>query len=446
MTQASLYNIRAELPFSKTLARYLLEETQDNPERLTRYRILLPTRRACRILRETFLGLNEGKPILLPQMTPLGDVDEEDLSLLMFGHAEEFLDIPQAISPMRRQLLMAKLIGSIPEFTQGPDHALRLAKALCAFVDQVVVEDLDFQNLDKIVPADFAEHWKITLEFLKILSEQWPNILRSEGLIDAADRRNILLKTLAQHWVKSPPDTPIIAAGSTGSIPAAAQLLNVVAHMPQGMVILPGFDPDLDEDTWGDVAANHPQHSFKILLRRMGAASHDVKDLVPDVAVADRRTKLSSALMLPAQMSARWAAFGKDNDLSSMVDHLEYYSCETQQEEASVIALMLREAAESKTKTAALVTPDRNLARRVGALCTRWGIEVDDSAGQNILDTRLGKFIMLSLHIAQHKFDPVILLSLLKMKLCAFGQDEKAQHSLVHQLELEFLRYHSTRL
>ena len=68
--------IPAGYPFARTLAANLLDEAQGRPEFLARSTILLPTRRACRVLRECFLDISGGKPVLLPRLTPIGDVDE----------------------------------------------------------------------------------------------------------------------------------------------------------------------------------------------------------------------------------------------------------------------------------------------------------------------------------------------------------------------------------
>ncbi len=441
MAQHKIYNIKAGLPFSKILARHLLQVTVDQPERLTQYKVLLPTRRACRILRETFLSINEGKPLLLPQLTPLGDVDEEDLSLMMFGNSQGFLDVPNAISPLKRQLLLAKLIRSVPGFVQGPDHALALAGALAKFIDQVVVEELEFSELHKIVPDEFASHWQITLNFLKIISENWPKILAANDVIDVAQRRNLLLQALVSHWQETPPDYPVIAAGSTGSIPAAGRLLGVISQMPTGQVFLPGIDTDMDDVAWKHIEESHPQHSFKMLLERVGAQKSDIQD-VDDCGESNnlRRNALASEMMLPASMTVRWKEFSKNHDVASMLDGLQYFSCESQQQEASVIALMMRESLQQKTNVTALVTPDRALARRVSSICRRWNIEVDDSAGNNLIESRLGKFITLSMGVSQSGFDAVSLLSLLKMSYCRFGQDDDKYNASLTALETECLR------
>ncbi len=435
----NIYNIPSYLPFSDILAQYLLDLTKDAPHSLSKYRLLLPTRRACRVMQDSFLRLNAGKPMLLPHMMPLGEVDEDELSLLMLGNNKDFLEIPPAITPLKRQLLLAKLIVRVPEFKQGFEGALGLSKALCQFMDQVTVEGVEFADLHKIVPEEFAAHWQVTLDFLKIISEHWPQILKDNNLIDAAERRNLLLHNMAEYWKENPPDYPVIAAGSTGSIPAVAELLMVISNMPTGQVILPALDMHMDQESWEVITETHPQYSLKRLLNYIGVERDCVGNLTDDKPKSQRYI-LASTMMLPAQSTHKWKDFGSDNDIRSMLEGLEYYSCKTSQEEANIIALIMRESLQNSGKIIALVTPDRTLARRVKGVCKRWNIDVDDSAGEKLIDSKLGKFILLTLEAVKSSFDPVSFLSLLKTGLCEIGYSPNEVRKYIKSLEMEVLR------
>ena len=190
-----IFTIPAGAPFAKSLAERLLKDTEAQPESLSSYRIFLPTRRACATLKDAFLSLSDA-PLLLPRLQPLGDIDEEELSLSLAGIDEsaamEILNLPPAIAPLRRQILLARTIERLPDFTRGFDQALELAIPLARFMDQIYTEGLRLENLATLAPEEFADHWQITIKFLEILSQAWPQILAEEGLIDAADRRNRL--------------------------------------------------------------------------------------------------------------------------------------------------------------------------------------------------------------------------------------------------------------
>ena len=98
------------------------------------------------------------------------------------------------------------------------------------------------------MPDHLDKYWQLTLDFLKIAREAWPAILEERGAIEPAARRDLLIEAertrLAAH------DGPVIAAGSTGSMPATAKLLATIATLPHGAVVLPGLDTDLDEASW----------------------------------------------------------------------------------------------------------------------------------------------------------------------------------------------------
>src|SRR4029450_1679423 len=219
----------------------------------------------------------------------------------------------------------------------------------------------------------------ITLRFLSVLTEQWPKILAAEGCIDPAERRNRALDAQAQAWRRQPPADPVIAAGSTGSIPATAALIEVIADLPAGRAVLPGLDCALDDETRAAVLEDpaHPQHGLCVLLRRLAVAPSDVR-LWPDqglpFAAAARAAFVNEALR-PAATTEKWRVLPPiAGDALTGVQRIDSAG---PQEEAGVIALLLRAVAEEPGKRAALVTPDRGLARRVAAELKRWDIDVD---------------------------------------------------------------------
>lgn len=444
MTGKTVYTIPAGVPFAKALAAELLRRADGKPEELCRMRILLPTRRACQILREAFLEISGGKPLLLPVIQPLGDIDEQELFFGFFG-SEKMPDIPPGMSALRRQILLARAVQKIPGFTsRGFDQALALAGALGQFLDQVYTEGLEFAALADLVPDSFSSHWQITLNFLKVLSEVWPGILEAEGCIDPALRRDRLLRAAARHWAQTPPDTPIIAAGSTGSIPATAELLSVIADLPQGCVVLPGLDQESGDDYWNAVSEGHPQYGMKHLLQHMGTNRKDVKSWpAQETLTGKHRRFLASEIMRPATTTQNWIALATQ-DKTKMIERglkdLSIAACANERSEAQTVAVLLRETLETKGKTAIVITPDRVLARRIVSVCKRWGIIVDDSAGCPLPQTPVGVFLRLCLETVSNQFSPLSVLALLKHPLCRMGMDEGRFHTAVEALDRLVLR------
>ena len=457
---ARVFTIPPTLPFADTLAAGLLARAGGEPEALARVIVLLPTRRACRALREAFLRQSAGKPLLLPRLSPIGDVDEEEL-VLTAGEYEAgtgFAEIPPAISSLRRRLLLAELIRKFEQVRQravardepavAPDQAVWLAADLARLLDEAQTERRDLGALETLVPDEFAAHWQHTLEFLKILTEQWPKILAAEGALDPAQHRNRLLEAQAAAWRARPPAGPVIAAGSTGSIPATADLLATVAGLPQGSVVLPGLDTALDDVAWSAVAEapSHPQHGLARLLDHLGLARKDVlpwdgSGAEPAKFAAARLQTLSAALR-PAEAPPRQPGAGLSAETVSraFAGPVSYLECINPREEAAAIAVALREALDTPGSTAALVTPNRDLARRVAAAMQRWGIEIDDSAGVPLASTPPMAFLRLVLDAAAENFAPVPLLAMLKHPLAAGGRAPGVFRAQVRALERAALR------
>jgi len=445
-----LYTLPVHVSFVDGLAAGIRRRFGDDPLRLSEVLILLPNRRAVRSLRDAFLRQAAGKSLILPRIEPIGDVDEDELFLSgNLPRATADGDLPPPISPFRRQMLLMEIIdrwyrgradrggGSPPESAQ----CAILAGALGQFLDHVQTEQLTFRDLEKLAPEEYAHHWQQTLEFLKILTEHWPDILASTGFSDAAARRNILLEGLREKWLAEPPGHPVIAAGSTGSVPATAKLLEVIARLPRGMVVLPGLDLAMDAESWDLLDDTHPQATMKHLLQAIGARRDEVGDWQaerPPSPMGEARAQLLREVMRPAETTEQWRALSLDIDMAT--EGFARIDAPGPREEAGMIALMLREALENEGRTAALVTPDRQLARRVANELKRWDILIDDSAGTPLFNTAPGIFLRLSAEMVGEGLSPVALLSVLKHPLTAAGAEVGEFRKMVRLLEEKILR------
>lgn len=447
----TVHTIAPRLPFADVLADGLLAEAKGDPLVLAGMTVLLPSQRARRTLREAFLRRSAGAPLLLPRMAAIGDLDEDEV---LFAQAAtgaalpEAADIPPAIPPLRRRLLLTRLILAMPDAAgkpRTPDQAARLAAELARLLDQVQTEGLSLDGLAGLVPDDYAKHWQITLEFLTILTHHWPVLLAAEGCLDPTERRNRLLDAQGRAWSEAPPQGRIIAAGINGSIPAAARLVAVVAGLPQGCAVLPGLDRDLDGESWAVLDESHPQYPLKRLLDILGVDRSAVTDwpateapeAAPEAAPPARQRLISEALR-PARTTHRW----RDMDPlpAEAVAGVTRVDCPGPREEALTIALMMREVLEEPERTCALVTPDRDLARRVAADLRRWDIAVDDSAGRPLSVTPPGTFLRLTAEMVAEDFAPVPLLAALKHPLAGAGLPRAVFREGVRTLDRAVLR------
>ena len=489
-----VFSIPAGVSFADTLAVALLHEAGGDPLKLAEMTVLLPNRRACRTLQEAFLRAALPSPVLgegalrssaslLPRLMPIGDLDSDDLSVLggaLFGAAA---DIPPAIGELKRRMLLARLIMAAPA-RGGPratpmrlDQAAQLAAELARLLDQVETERKDLSALEGLVPESLAEHWQLTISFLDILRRSWPEILAEEGAIDPADRRNRLLDLQRAVWEAAPPAAPIIAAGSTGSIPAAADLMHTIARLPRGAVYLPGLDRAPSNEDWLAIGEDpsHPQYGLAHLLQRFDITRNEITDIalpppptwgrvgvgeasedsltpnrgfpLPTLAQGGGgrvRAEIVSAALLPAERTHGWKERAETMlplVAGAAMAGVTRIDCPSEREEAQVIALALRRfIAEHDDGVAALVTPDRTLARRVAGELKRWRIEIDDSAGQPLSQTAPGAYLLALCDAAANDWAPIPLLALLKHPLAAAGRTLGSLRRSARRLDRAVLR------
>ena len=470
-----VFSVPVSAPFLRSVIAALVDgrlvegfEARAHPENLARATLYLPTRRARRMAREIFLDELKTDAVLLPRIVALGDIDEDELAFAQAASESELiaLEVPPAMEGLQRRLLLAQLIAAwakqirpgdpsqAPLVVGGPASTLALADDLARLMDDMVTRGVEWHALEGLVPDVLDEYWQLTLRFLNIAKDAWPAILDAYKRIEPAARRDLLIEAeaarLGEHH-----DGPVIAAGSTGSMPATAKFLQAVADLPQGVVVLPGLDTDLDDDAWQSIggvsdargkfttppASNHPQFAMHALLRRFGIKRGDVEAL--GTPAPNGREVLVSETMRPSNATAQWherlARPEIAGRISAGMANLAVIEAANPEMEALAIAVAMREA-RHLNKSAALVTPDRALARRVIAALARWNLAFDDSGGDALMDTSAGIFARLAAEAVAKQLEPPILLALLKHPLLRLGGAQGAFKDAVGTLEMALLR------
>ena len=378
-----IFNIPASLSAVDVLAEKFLAEYAQDPLALSDVLMLLPNRRAAKALSDAFVRQRGLVPTLLPKMVPIGDVEEDELFLTGFDFSESLTSLAPAIERNERLLLFTKIILSKPtEFgleKMSANQACYLAQELASLIDTAHNENLSFDKLKDLVPAEYATHWQETLKFLEIITKFWPEILRERGLIDPAERRNSLIAAQAEMWKKNPPNKRICVIGTTATFPAMKELVAVVLSLSKGEVYLSGLDKFLDDESWAVVDETHPQFELKDLLAYLKIERENVENLL--LPQNEAREKFISEIMRPAKTTDKWRDIAQVGLYHEAYDGISLINCADVRQEALAIALIMRESLETPEKTTALVTTDRSLARRVASELWRWNIKVDDSAG-----------------------------------------------------------------
>ncbi len=466
-----VFSIPPGAPFLPTLARSLVEGRlvpnfpgDTGPLALADATIYLPTRRAARELRGAFVEQLGGRAAILPTIRPLGEVDEGE-EILSDVEGTGF-DIAPAVASMERVLLLAPLVQAwkrrLPSYVAerigeqvvvpaSAADAVWLARDLAALIDEVETEGVGWAGLTNLVPAELASWWQVTLDFLNIVTKHWPAHLEAARLLDPAAHRNLTLRAEAQRLARGGATGPVIAAGSTGSIPATADLLAVISRLQNGAVVLPGLDAGLDEESWkaigrrdGSAASfGHPQVALKKLLARLGVARGEVGVLGEPAPALVARAALVNDALRPAETTDCWplsqAARREAMDKGALAG-VTLVEAANEREEAMAIAVALRLAIEEPGRRAALVTGDRDLARRVCAELQRFGIAADDSGGTPLATTPPAALLQSLVEAAFAPGDPLTLHALVGHPLLMLGLPRAEVRRGAETIELVALR------
>ncbi|MBR1145304.1 double-strand break repair protein AddB [Bradyrhizobium sp. AUGA SZCCT0431] len=465
-----VFSVPVSVPLLRTVISALVDgrlvdgfEARQNPLNLAQATLYLPTRRAGRMAREIFLDVLKSDAAILPRIVALGDIDEDELAFSEDSEPGGIapLDVPPKLGELERRLVLARLVAAwakrpvlSPLVVGGAASTLTLAGDLARLMDDMVTRRVDWNALDRLVPDQFDKYWQHTLDFLKIARDFWPAFLTETNRIEPAARRDLLIDAEAERLSKQYTG-PVIAAGSTGSMPSTAKFLEVLAKLPHGAVVLPGLDTDLDDAAWQTIggvkdakgafttppASNHPQYAMHALLSRFGIKRSDVEIL--GKPAQNGREVLASEAMRPWNATSEWHDRLKRLDISAQIaagmDKLAVVEAPNPEMEALAIAVAMREALHLN-KSAALVTPDRALARRVTAALGRWNLEFNDSGGDALMETPAGIFARLVAAAATNGLEPPILLALLKHPMFRLGGMHGTLKRGIEVLELALLR------
>ena len=449
------FTLPAGADFLGALSDTLIEITdaRNKPEALSDVLIFVPNRRSARALAgRLFEGLG-GQAILPPDIRPLGDAGDNDPALL--GELAS-VDARPPMPPGARLGALARLVNAWHTNrgeTITSAAAVAIAQKLAQLLDQAALAgQVEWEKLTTLLDgSDLAQHWQVSVDFMSIVMRLWPELLDENGFSDTNEQDRLAAEAMCARWERSPPDTPVLIVGSTGSTPATRLLMQAAVKLPKGLVLFPGLDMENDAITWQNIleAPSHPQHAFADTMQALG---YPMTDIAPWPGFENDPTRLARRQLIqeslaPADMTADWVArlerraapLSREALTRQGIAGLSLIEAETEAEEADVIALLLREQIEEPNKTAALITPDAGLARRVSALLKQWGVDVLPSAGTPLTRTRAGSYLFRVLDFCLDPGDPVALAALLKHEL-TFILEEEEKDAAISALERGVLR------
>jgi ATP-dependent helicase/nuclease subunit B len=439
--------------------------------------IYVPTQRAAEAFARALLSAAGGRSLLLPRIAPLGAFESDEAASVFAAEGEEVSRpaLPPAVGALTRRHALATLTRAWGKALGGairqvdvdgrlvvdasepalvaatPAQAYALAGDLAALIDDMIIEGAPWSSIGTLAPDVYDPYWRITLDFLKIAFARWPEWLAERGLIDRAKRIALLIDDEIKALEGGARRGPTIIAGSTGANRATARLIAAIARSPKGAVVLPDLDVNLDDRAWAMIGASdealqglagHPQSLMRRLISEIGVKREDVTRLGSvSPAVAARSAFLTEALR-PAESTDRWrereGALSPPAVAAALTD-VTVVLADNENEEALALAIAMREALETPGKTAALITPDPSIARRVSAELSRWGVEVEDSAGRTLGQSPAGALARLILKAAI-EFTPRSLIALLAHPAARFGRARADIESAALALELAVFR------
>ena len=433
-----VFGIPSGCDFSVAFLDGLKSRLSDQPpEAMAKVEILTNTRRAARRWEDLLLN---GTAALLPQIKLITDVSH-DPTLNLPANPNE--------TALSKQLLMMQAVRKLLESDQGSapvSAAFDLAGSLQKLLDEMDGEGIETGALRALDITDHSEHWQTALKFLQIIEDT--AIAQSESPMGSDARQRIAVTRLAENWAKAPPQHPVLIAGSTGSRGTTELLMKAVLKLPQGSIVLPGFDFDLNANSWAllseksENTMDHPQFGFADLADKLGFELGDVGQwCAANQPSEPARNALISLAMRPAPVTDQWLVEGPSHRaaLPQSTKGLTLIEAPNERYEAAAIAIGLREAIEHN-KQAVLITPDATLSRRVTAYLERWGIVPDDSAGVPLRFTPPAIFLDLVLKLAGGDPETADFAAILKHPLCAAGWDRGMHLRLTRKLDVDVLR------
>ena len=413
------------------------------------------------------MSVYDEEALLLPNIKTLGDVGDEDFGIS--PDSSHFGQPGEEIKPLERTLQLANLIqywvDAMEEETRriykdediiipsSRADAILLAQDLSILLSQITQEEIEWSAVRNIVPDNHAEWWKLTTTFLNIIMEVWPDHLNSKGLLDPAERAAKLLELRTKFYLSGKNEGPIILAGSTGSVASTRRLLRAVAGLENGAVVLPGLDKSISELEWQALTGakgenqttleTHPQFGLAQLLQGLNINRENVIELGNTTEPGSYRQVLLGMALAPSSFTANWISQSKKFNTEKIKDALSKISlieAGNERQEALAIAIAMREVLTDSQKTAALITPDRNLARRVSVELQRYNIIVDDTGGAPLKNSEAALFLRQVSQICFTSFQNSTLAALLKHPLCLVGSSNEEAQRLARTFELVALR------
>lgn len=401
-------------------------------EEMARVTLIVNTSRMRRRIRTLF---SEGPASFVPR-------------ILLLTEIENLLPEPleaESRPALQRRLQLAELLAPVirdrPEF--APKSSIfALADSLASLLDEMQGEGVSSEAIAALDVTDESNHWKFAQSLITVAQSYVESL---DGGLDPEARQRLAAAELVTHWNTAPPEHPILLVGSTGSRGTTFALMEAIAKLETGAVLLPGYDFDQPAAVWSQMSdalrfEDHPQFRFAKFLTSVNLAPTQIPRWSNDDTVSRDRNRVVSLALRPAPVTDAWLREGPSlPDLPSALSGLSLVEAQSQREEALAISMRMRMAVDQGQRVA-LISPDRMLGRQVSASLDRWGILADDSGGTPLHLSAPGRFLRHTAELFLRPLDAEMLLTLLKHPLTQSGSVFPEHGLYTQRLELVLRR------
>jgi ATP-dependent helicase/nuclease subunit B len=434
----NIFNIPANYHFFESLFDWLQENFSD---RLSEVKIFLPNRRSCRQLTQIFI--EKKLNAFLPKIKAISDLSYEDFFDLPADSEtkniiDDLLQI-KVISGIDHLFFLTKEIeklsvfGSEIEFNQ----AFKISLILKDLFDEIERAEIDLKKLTEIDDSDLSSHRQLTLDFLKNFQVQIKNSLLKENIFFTTSYQNFIVEKFTELLQKNGSKTPLVIAGSTGSMSFGKKLIKAISQQKNGYVVLHSLLAD--KKNFG--AENHPQFFLNQLLGFLEIEKNSVKKIAKEnfLLSSNNRLDLLSLLMLPSFESLKWqnvqAYLNEKTAIEDLEKNFKLIETKNEIEEAKIIALILAESTTQKKKSA-VITNNRKLADLLKLELQKTSLPFNDTRNLGVFNSKLINFLLLILELIESEFNSHSLLATLKNPLCYHSQNKE----IIADFEIKILR------
>jgi ATP-dependent helicase/nuclease subunit B len=434
MDKTNIFNIPANYDFFQSLFSWLEKQY---PQQLSEVKIFLPNRRSCRQFRQVLL--EKKLDIILPKIKAISDISYEDFfNFLPNENAKtaideilqyKVLDGIDYLFFLTQEIQKLSVFGDNLDFNQ----AFKIAGRLQDLFDEIERDEIDLKKLEEIDDSDLSKHRQLTLDFLKNFHVQIKNSLLKQKVFFASNSQNFIISKFVKLLETQASKTPIVIAGSTGSVSFSKKLIKAISLQKNGHVILHSALKN------HEVAENHPQFFLNQLIKFLEV--DEIKNIAEEKfqLSAEIRQNLLSLMTLASEETIKWQKISQFLDVKKAANDLEknfkIVEAKNEIEEAKIISLILRDAAK-QNKNAAIVTNNDRLVELLKPQLEMMNLSFNDTRNLGIFNSKLINFLLLILELFESDFDSHILLSILKNPLCIFSNEKE----ILTNFEINILR------